>query len=171
MTVEWDVHQTVDEYMPDKGVKGEIKYTAPYAFYVEFDTAYAKMPPYEPIREWVEREWNDLSRGLIEMAEESVGDDATDEELKKVVTIIIQKSIKKNGIDGVFFGRNAIEHGKQKAEMIANVHMERENPYESIARNLVEVMFEHSQGTIENEAKSSGDLKDSGEWDVWRIEE
>ena len=174
MSVEWEINTTLDDVMPDRGVVGEIKYTAPYAFYVEFDTVYADTPPndmYPGIHEWVKREWSNLSQGLKDVARESHGDDASVEELQEAVTWIVIKTIKENGIDGVFFGKRAIEHGKEKADMIANIHAERENPYELMAENIVEVMFEHSQGTIEEEAKSSGELKDSGEWEVREMED
>lgn len=174
MSIEWEVNQTLDEVMPERGVVGEIKYTAPYAFYVEFDTVYTDTNPnamYPGINEWVEREWDNISSGIKDMARESLGGDPSREEMIESVTWIIIKSIKKNGIEGVFFGKQAIEHGKSKAEMVANIHKERKNPYRMMAENLVEIMFEHSQGTIENEAKSSGELKESGEWEVREADE
>lgn len=172
MGVEWEVNTELDEIMPEQSVEGEITYSAPYALYVEFDTAYADANiPFEPLYEWVNREWGNLSSGIKEMAEKQLGADASTEEVKRQVTWIIIGAIKKNGIEGVHFGKRAIEHGKSKAEMVANIHKERENPYENMARNLVEIMFEHSQGTIEEEAKSSGQLKDSGDWEVREVDE
>lgn len=175
MAVEWEINKTLDEVMPEKGVVGEIKYTAPYAMYVEFDTVYVGSNiPFEPLNEWVKRNWDDISRGIKQLAKEQleyVDGDPSREELEKQVTYIIIGAIKKNGIDGIHFGKRAIEHGKEKAEMVANIHAERENAYELMAENLVEIMFEHSQGTIENEAKDTGQLKDSGEWDVWKSDD
>lgn len=172
MTVEWEINKELDQVMPDRGVVGEITYTAPHAMYVEFDTAYGGSNiPFDPLFEWVQINWSDISSGIKEMAEKQLGGDPSQEEIKKQVTWIIIGAIKKNGIEGVHFGKRAIEHGKEKAEMVANVHAERENPYELMAENLVEIMFEHSQGTIEEEAKSTGELKDSGEWDVYKSDE
>lgn len=168
MTVEWEINKTLDEVMPDRGVVGEIRYTAPYALYIEFETSYTDSNvPFDPIYEWVEREWQDLGP-VKEVAKESLGDEYTTEELKRTVTWIIIKNMDTQ--EGVHFGKRAIEEGKDKAEMVANIHKERENPYELMAENLVEIMFEHSQGTIENEANSSGALKDSGEWEVYEAD-
>lgn len=172
MTVEWEINNELDKVMPDRGVVGEIKYTAPYALYVEFDTAYAGSSiPFEPLHEWTLRNWSDISTGIKDMAEEQLRDDASNAEIKRQVTRIIIGAIKKNGIDGVHFGQRSIEHGKEKAEMVANVHKERENPYELMAENLVEIMFEHSQGIINEEAKDTEELKDSGEWDVRQVDD
>mgnify|MGYP006286388975 CR=1 FL=1 len=169
MTVEWEINKSLDEVIPDRGVVGEITYSAPHALYIEFDTSYAgSKPPYEPIREWVGREWSNLGP-VKDVAKESLGDDYSQEELKKVVTFVIIESMDTQ--EGIHFGKRAIEHGKEKADMVANVHKGRENPYELMAENLVEIMFEHSQGTIENEAKSSGELKDSGDWEVYEAQE
>lgn len=169
MTVEWEINKTLDEVMPDRGVVGEITYSAPYALYIEFETTYADSNvPFDPIYEWVEREWSELGP-VISVAKESFDYDPSQEELKEAVTWIIIKSMDTQ--EGIHFGRRAIEHGKQKAEMVANIHKERENAYELMAENLVEIMFEHSQGTIEEEAKSSGALKDSGEWEVYEVED
>jgi len=176
MSVDFEIEETLDDVMPDKGVVGEIKYTAPYALYVEFDTAYTDSNiPYEPLREWVEREWGNLPSSMKKMAEKQLesrnNPNPSTEEIKKQVTWIVIEGIKKSGIEGVHFGKRAMEHGKSKEEMVANIHKERENPYQNMARNLVEIMFEHSQGTIEEEAKSSGQLKESGEWDVRKTED
>lgn len=169
MTVEWEINKKLDEVMPDRGVVGEITYTAPYALYIEFDTAYTDSnPPFDPIYEWVEREWANLGP-VKDVAKESLGDNPTTDAMKKTVTWIIIKNMDTQ--EGVHFGRRAITHGKAKAEMVANIHKERENPYELMAENLVEIMFEHSQGTIEEEAKSSGELKDSGDWDVYEADD
>lgn len=168
MTVEWEINKTIDEVMPDTGVVGSIRYTAPYALYIEFDTHYTNSNvPFDPIYEWVQREWDELGP-VIDVAKESLTD-PTLEELQRTVTWIIIENMDTQ--EGVFFGKRAIQEGKDKAEMVANIHAERQNPYREVAKNLVEIMFEHSQGTIENEAKSSGALKDSGEWDVRRSNE
>lgn len=172
MGVEWDVKTELDKVMPEENVVGEIKYSAPYALYVEFDTAYSNSNiPFQPLYEWVNREWSNIPTGMKKMAEKQLGDEPSTEEIKRQVTWIVIGGIKKSGIDGVHFGKRAIEHGKEKAEMVANIHKERENPYENMARNLVEIMFEHSQGTVEEEAKSSGELKDSGDWEVRKVSE
>lgn len=171
MAIEWEINTTLDEVMPDRGVVGEIKYTAPYALWIEFPTDYTapeSTPPFDPIYEWVEREWSELGP-VKEVAKESLGDDYTEEELMETVTWIIIKNMDHQG--GVYFGKQALEHGKEKAELVANIHKERENPYRLMAENLVELMFEHSQGTIENNAKSSETLKDSGEWEVREMED
>lgn len=172
MTVEWEINKELDEVMPDRGVVGEITYSAPYALYIEFDTTYTGSNiPFTPLHEWVQANWGDIEGGIKEIAEKQRGKNASQDEIVEQVTWIIIGAIKKNGIDGVHFGERAMDHGKQKAEMVANVHAERENPYELMAENLVEIMFEHSQGTIENEAKSSGELKDSGDWEVYESDE
>lgn len=169
MTVEWEQNKTLDEVMPGKGAVGEIRYTAPHALYIEFDTAYADTDPndmFPGIYEWVQRNWSDISSGIVKIAQEQVSDSSDVEQLQKQVTWVIIAAIKKNGIEGVHFGKRAIEHGKKKAEMVANIHKERANPYQLMAENLVEIMAEHSQGTIENEAKDTGELKESMEWEV-----
>lgn len=169
MSVEWEINKELDEVMPERGVIGEITYSAPYALYIEFDTVYTDSNvPFDPIHEWVKREWSNLGP-VKEVARKSLGDDATQKEMKETVTWIIIKNMDEQ--EGVHFGRRAIDHGKQKAEMVANIHKERKNPYELMAENLVEIMFEHSQGTIEQEAKSSGELKKSGDWKVYEADE
>lgn len=169
MTVEWEINKELDEVIPDKGVVGEIRYTAPHALYIEFETTYTNSNvPFDPIYEWVNREWSSLGP-VIEVAKEGFNGDPSQEELKKTVTWIIIENMDTQ--EGVHFGRRAIEHGKEKADMVANIHKERQNPYKLMAENLVEIMFEHSQGTIEEEAKSTGGLKESGEWDVYEAED
>lgn len=158
----------IDDFLPDNNYEGVIEYSAPYALYVNYDTTYTKgkKPPYDPIYGWVQRNWSDIDNGIKRDVEEKRGGDLSREELQKAVAFRIVNSIFKHGIEGVHFAERAIEHGRSKSENVVQAHAGKENGIKAMVRNLTEIMYEHSQGTIEREAKDEGDLKESGDWEV-----
>lgn len=163
MPVEYEEEVGLDEIFGGMiGWEGEVGYEAEYAMYIEYDTAYAgTKPPFEPIHEWVQRNWGEISAEVIDLA---THDDMTRQEEQEATAWLIVNSIAESGIDGVYFGSRAIEHGKNRAESVVAEYAGSDDPQapQKIAEEVVEIMFNRSQQIIEQEAKDTGTLKDSG---------
>lgn len=151
---------------------GEIKYETEYALYVEYDTAYAgSKPPFQPIHEWVQRNWSDISTQIKQLAEAD-GRTLTEAQHMEAVAWIIVESIAETGIEGIHYGARSLEHGKAKADTIVAKYAGEDDPEapRKIAEDITEAMFEKSQQIIDNEAKDTGELKDSGSFVVEKKE-
>lgn len=169
MPVEYNEEVGLDEIFDGQvGWEGNIKYEAEYSIYVEFDTAYAgSKPPFQPIYEWVQRNWSDIHSAIIDMTDNEEKPLPTDEHQKRVAWFIVEQ-IAENGIGGIHFGKRSLEHGKNQANKIVSRYAGSDDTDapKKIAEDLTEMMFEHSQDIIENEANDTGSLKDSGSWEI-----
>lgn len=136
-----------------------VSYTASYAKYVEFPTSYAgTQPPFDPIFEWVDRKWPDLSDGLTT---DSQGAPLTRRQVAwKVVNIIAE-----HGTEGVYFGRRGLDTAKQAAPSIAGQYEGSNDPQapEKIVAEVAETGFNKSQAIISQEATDTGNLLQSGQ--------
>lgn len=150
------------------GWTGQIKYGVDYALYVEHDTAYAgSEPPFDPIHQWVQRNWNDIDTAIKRMARDG-RDTLSEAEHMEVTAWIIVNSIADSGIEGIHFGARSLEHGKAKADTIVAKYAGSDDPEATkhIAEEITQAMFEKSQNIIESEANDTGELKDSGSFVV-----
>jgi hypothetical protein len=139
-----------------------INYSVEYAVYVEFPTAYSSSPPpFQPIYEWVQRKWADLSTGIKT-------DDDGNELSKEDVAKRIQWSIFKNGTDGVYFATRALEQGEEKAPAVLDSFEGSGDPRanEKALAEIANEMFRYSQRIVRDEATDTGNLLQSGsiEW-------
>lgn len=135
-----------------------INYSTEYAMYVEFPTSYSSPPPYDKIRDWVDRKWPDLSQGL---KAEGGG-------TKDGVAKLVQWSIYHNGTRGVHFGGRSLNRGKQNAPTVLASYAG-SGDTDANQQALAEVangMFKMSQRIISQEATDTGNLLESGsiEW-------
>lgn len=149
---------SVAEILDDMTGAALINYSTEYAMYVEFPTSYTSPPPYQPIRDWVDRKWNDLSQGL-----KAEGGGTRDG-----VARLVQFAIAKNGIRGVHFGGRALNRGKQNAPRVLASYGG-SGDTEANNKALAEIangMFDMSQRIISQEATDTGNLLQSGsiEW-------
>jgi hypothetical protein len=165
VTVNFDTSK-LDELFANLDVVAKVGYTADYAAYVEFPTSYAgTSPPFQPLRDWVERKWNDLDAGLTALPLES-NDDLTpgSQEHKDAVAWIVVMSIADTGTDGVFFLRRGFEAAKQAAGDFAEAY-EGSNDIDA-ARKIFERTFDFafstSQDIVADEATDRGTLLQSG---------
>jgi hypothetical protein len=169
MPAEYDEKADLDEIFDGQmGWEGVIRYEAPYALYVEYDTAYAgTKPPFEPIHEWVQRNWSEIHPAILEMTENEDESLPVTEHQKRVAWFIVEQ-IAESGIEGVHFGKRALDHGKSKADSIVGRYAgsDDEDAPRKIAEELTELMFEYSQDIIEDEATDTEELKNSGEWEI-----
>lgn len=151
----------VSEMISEMDSGAVVTYTAEYAQYVEFPTAYAgTQPPFDPIHEWVDRKWGDLSQGLKEAGLPA----ANRAEQKQNVAWVVVKAIAANGTEGVFFGQRGLDAAKAAAPAIARQYEGSSDPNapEKIVTEVVEVGFNKSQAIIAQEASDTGNLLQSG---------
>ena len=172
MPVEFERETELDEVFDDMlDYEGVIQYDVAHAIYVEFPTAYTsgKQPPFDPIHEWVERNWGELSQGLKDVAAQ---EDQSTEEHQEAVAWVVVKSIEESGTEGVFFAERALERGKAHAEEVVGKYAGSDDPEATryIAEDMAEYMFEQSQQIIEQEATDTEALKESGSVEVYEIE-
>jgi hypothetical protein len=137
-----------------------INYTAEYAQYVEFETAYdfeANGWPFPPLRDWVDRKWPDLSSGLKTDAQ---GNDLSVE----AVTWKVLHILNEHGSDGVHFGQRGLDAAKQAAPAIEAQFEGSGDPKagEKIVAEVAEVGFNKGQAVISQEATDTGTLLQSG---------
>lgn len=149
---------SIEEILDDMEGGALINYSTEYAMYVEWPTTYSSPPPFQPIRDWVGRKWNDLSEGL---KAEGGG-------TKDGVARLVQFSIQENGIRGVHFGGRSLNRGKANAPKVL-AQFEGSGDPKANEKALAEVangMFEMSQRIIAQEASDTGNLLESGsiEW-------
>lgn len=145
---------SVQEILDDMEGAALINFSVEYAMYVEFETAYSSPPPFQPIRDWVDRKWPDLSSGI---KEEGGG-------TKDGVARLIQFSIAENGIKGVHFGGRALNKGKRNAPRVLDAFAGSEDT-EANQKALAEIgnkMFEEANRIIAQEATDTGNLLQSG---------
>jgi len=153
--------------------QGTIRYDAEYALYVEYDTAYAgTKPPFEPIHKWVQRNWSEIHPAILSMTENKEKSITPAEHQKRVAWFIVEQ-IAESGIDGVHFGKRALQFGKNNANQIVGKYAGSDDPDapRKIAEDLTELMFERSQDIIEEEANDTGTLKESGSWEISKGEQ
>lgn len=154
------------------GWEGVIKYEAPHSIYVEYDTAYAgSKPPFEPIHEWVQRNWSEIHPAILEMTDNKDKPLARSDHQERVAWFIVEQ-IAESGIDGVHFAKRSLDHGKSQANKIVSEYAESDDPeaHRKIARDLTELMYEYSQDIVEDEAHDTGELKESGSWEITKSE-
>jgi len=150
------------------GWEGTIQYEAPYALYVEYDTAYGgTKPPFEPIHKWVQRNWSDIHPAIIDMTSNENKPLSRSDHEERVAWFIVEQ-IAESGIDGVHFAQRSLDHGKDQANKIVGKYADSDDTdaHRKIAEELTEMMFDYSQDIIDEEAKDTETLKDSGSWEI-----
>lgn len=135
-----------------------VTYTAEYAQYVEFPTAYSgTQPPFDPIHKWVQRKWGDLDEGLKTSDQ---GAPLTQRQVAwKVVHIL-----KEHGTEGVYFGKRGLNAAKASAGTIAQQYQGSGDPEapRKIVAEVAKVGFNKGQAIISQEATDTGNLLQSG---------
>lgn len=174
MPVEFEKEAELDEIFEGLiGWEGIIKYEAPYALYVEYDTAYAgTKPPFEPIHEWVQRQWSEIHPAIIEMTDNEEKPLSRSDHEERVAWFIVEQ-IAESGIDGVHFAQRSLDNGKDHAPAIVAKYADSDDPdaHRKIAEELTKWMFERSQEIIDDEAKDTETLSDSGSWEIVKVGE
>jgi len=152
----------LDEIAEGFDVDGSFGYTADHAPYVNWETSYAgTAPPFDPIRKWVGRKWNDLDAGLKEVA---FREGMTKDEHKRAVTFIVQKAIAENGTKAIRFMERSMERAKGSVAQIEGPYQDSEDlhaPFK-IVRDFLDYAFGQSQDIIADEASDTGALLQSG---------
>ena len=165
VTVEFDTSK-LDELFENLEVVAKVGYTADYAGYVEFPTSYAgTQPPFDPLREWVGRKWNDLDAGLKQVPLEGDPDFAPNsDEHKDAVAWVVVMSIADTGTDGVFMLRRGFEAAKQAAGQFAEAYEGTDDidAARRIFEDLLDFSFQKSQDIVADEASDRGALIQSG---------
>lgn len=165
--------EALEEIEQGFDVEGSYGYTADHAPYVNWETTYAGTnPPFQPIREWVHRKWNDLDAGLKDAAIE--GRDAssiTTSEWKDAVAWLVVNAIAKNGTEAVRFMERSMERAKGAADSIAAGYAGSEDPNApfKILRDFLDFAFGVSQDIVAEEATDTGSLLQSGYVDVQEL--
>jgi hypothetical protein len=167
MTVTFDL-DTPDELLEMQDVEGKVAYTAAHAQHVEWDTEYNHLEVstiFGFIRPWVDRKWNDLSGGLKAAAIEDRQNEPSQSDHKDAVAWMISASIKKTGIEGVFYAQRSIEYGKQKTDAIDSALKDTDDPQaaQKAVSELLNLTFTKSQEIISDEATDQGTLLQSGQ--------
>lgn len=165
----------VEEAIDGFAVTGRFGYTVDYAKYVNYPTSYSgTSPPFDPIRKWVHRKWNDLDAGLKRAAipEESDEEgefetdetDLTIEKHKDRVAWIVVNAIAENGTAGIYFMERAVGQVERQAAAFARPYANSDDPDApyKIVRDLVDAGFGISQDIIAEEATDTGNLLQSG---------
>ena len=151
--------------------EGKIEYDVPYAVYVEFPTAYTDgaQPPFDPIHEWVQRNWPDLSSGLKEAV---ARDGQSKDEHMEAVAWMVVKGIEDSGTEGVFFAQRALERGAAEAGNVIHQYEGSDDPEVTryIAEDMANFMLEESKKIIEREATDTEALLNSASVEVYSIE-
>lgn len=148
--------------------EGKVRYEAGYAMYVEYDTAYAgSKPPFEPIHKWVQRNWSEIHPAILDMTENENESITVTEHQKRVAWFLVEQ-IAESGIDGVHFGKRALDFAKANAESVVARYAGSDDPEapKKIAEDITRMMYERSQEIIEEEANDTGALAESGSWVV-----
>lgn len=171
----------LQEVVDGLDVEGTFGYTVDYAKYVNYPTSYAgTYPPFEPIRKWVHRKWNDLSPGLKRAAMPEESDKGEDEDFdrsetslnieehKDAVAETVQFAIAENGTEGVYFMERAVGQVERQIEAFAAPYQNSDDPHApfKIVRDVTDAAFGISQDIIAEEATDTGNLLQSGFVDV-----
>jgi hypothetical protein len=178
-----DEFEEIVKYME---VEGSFGYTADHAPYVNWETHYAgTSPPFQPIREWVHRKWNDLDAGLKRAAmpedtdSENEGEEfdrgetrLTKEEHKDAVAWVVVDSIAENGTKAIRFMERSIERAKGAIETIEGQYRNSGDPHApfKILRDVLDFAFGESQDIVADEASDTGKLLQSGFVDVTELQ-
>ena len=148
----------IEETIQEMEAASAMVYTAEYAQYVEFPTAYTgPKPPFQPLRDWVGRKWGDLD-----------ADFKTDQHgnalSKDAVAWKLQSIIYQNGTRAVYFGRRSLDTAANAAPAIAAQYEGSNDPQapEKIVAEVAKVGFNKSQAIISQEATDTGNLLQSG---------
>lgn len=160
----------IDELFDQLDVVAIIEYTADYAAFVNFPTAYTgTQPPFEPLFEWVQRKWNDLDDGLkdVPLFDEDGNRTAIEEgsiEHKRAVAWVVVISIASDGTDGVFFMERSFEAAKQAGEQFLDQYEDTDDieAARKVITDTVDFAFTTSQDIIAQEASDRGNLLQSG---------
>lgn len=153
----------VEEVIQETEAAALINYTAAYAQYVEFPTSYTgPKPPLDPLLDWVERKWNDLSQAL----KTGAGNQPL---TKRQVAFKVQNIIYRNGTEGVYFGRRGLDTAKQAASTIAAQYEGSGRPEagKKIVAEVANTGFNKSQAVISDEATDTGNLLQSGSIEMY----
>jgi len=160
----------VQEIIRGFAVEGSFGYSVDYAKYVNYPTSYSgTAPPFEPIRKWVHRKWNDLDDGLKGSA---FREGMTQEEHKDAVAHVVQNAIAENGTEGVYFAERAVAEVERQAKAFAARYENSEDPHApfKIVRDVTDAAFGISQDIIAEEATDTGNLLQSGYVRVEEVE-
>lgn len=170
--VEYNVEQNaVDIIEQTENAVGKVEYPAEYASYVNYPTSYKgdSQPPFEPIYEWVQRKWGDLSQGLKDAALENVKDPSsvTIKEHKKKVAWVVVRVIGDTGTEGLYFAERSMKYGKDNAEKVAKKYENSGDPlapYKAVV-DITDLTFQHSQDIISGDKKVDTDKATSSAFD------
>lgn len=166
-----NVDAFLDEITEAMEVEGSFGYTADHAPYVNWETTYAgTQPPFDPIRKWVHRKWNDLDAGLKDYAASGDTDLSTDQ-LKDRVAWVVVNAIAANGTKAIRFMERAIERAKGNISALEQPYADSEDPHApfKIVRDTLDYAFGESQDIIADEATDTGGLLQSGFVDVSEV--
>lgn len=172
MPVNYETEAELDEIFGGLlGWEGIVRYEAPYALYVEYDTAYAgTQPPFEPIHQWVIRNWSEIHNAIKKIVDNKDKPLSRTDHQERVAWFIVEQ-ISESGIEGIHFGQRALDAAKSHAPAIVAKYAESDDTdaHRKIAEEVTEWMFDQSQKTIENEAKDTEELKKSGSWEIQKV--
>ena len=165
VTIDFDTSK-LDDLMANLDVVAKVGYTADYAAYVEFPTEYVgTQPPFQPLRDWVGRKWNDLDDELkVIPLQENPDLVSNSVEHKDAVAWIVVFSIADDGTDGVFFLRRGFEAAKQAASQFAEQYAGTGDidAARKIFEDTFDFAFSTSQDIVADEAADRGNLLQSG---------
>lgn len=168
-TVEVDATEVVE----GMNVEGSYGYDADYAPYVNWETSYAgTSPPFDKIRGWVDRKWNELDAGLKDAAVSGDPSNLTSDEWKDRVASLVVNAIAKNGTKAVRFMERSMEQAKSSATTIAQSYENSNDPDApfAILRDFLDYAFGQSQDIVADEATDRGTLLQSGWVDVSQLD-
>lgn len=160
--------EDVEELIREMEVEGSFGYTADYSSYVNYETHYAgTQPPFEPIRGWVKRKWNDLDAGLKNVPDP----DLSKEERMNAVAWIVVHAIAENGTKAIRFMERAVERANGAVEQLEAPYANSEDPLApfKLVRDYLDFAFGESQDIIAEEATDRGNLLQSGFVDVHQL--
>lgn len=167
MAVEYDVEaDPTDIISQTEDAAGKVEYTADYAGAVNYPTEYSgSSPPFEPIHEWVQRKWGDLSGGLKQAALENVENpsDISTKKHKEMVAWVVVRSIQDTGTEGLYFAERSLKHGQDNAEAIAKKYENSDDPLAPFkaVRDTTQLSFQHSQDIISGDVETGDDDDES----------
>lgn len=156
----------VVEVLEQLEVGGEVAFTASYAAHQNFDTKWtSSKPPFDPLREWVDRKWGDLDNSLTDVPlEENSNLQPNSAAHKDAVAWVVVNSLFENGSEGVHFAERAISAGQSQASSIAAKYEGSDDPRAGykIVEETIDLMFDVAQEIIAEEAYDTGNLLQSG---------
>lgn len=168
MTVNKDEESVEDIRERMSNVRGSVGFTADHAPHVEFPTSWdGEKPPFNPIRDWVVREWGNLDAGLKEAARND-GTPVNSDKHVDEVTWLILNSIAANGQDGVFMLRRAVNRVRRRSDSIADRFAGRddEDVHRDIIQEFLDEIFHEMREIVRDEAHSSSSLYNSAFTDI-----